>query len=189
MVEDPYAVLGVGTDASAEAVRQAYRSKARTCHPDVTREPHAAARFQRLAAAYEILGDPERRRAYDARRLARATGASRDPHRPGPVAVHRAPGPTGAVVSPPRAADVLAHATAAGPPPTASERAASTDEWRLLSFLGRLAAAVVLLVIVGITVIALLTAVRDDPPPVPAQFCRTPGGWIDCRKILDPLTP
>jgi DnaJ domain len=189
MVEDPYAVLGVGTDASAEAVRQAYRSKARTCHPDVTREPHAAARFQRLAAAYEILGDPERRRAYDARRLARATGASRDPHRSGPVAVHRAPGPTGAVVSPPRAADVWAHATTAGPPPTTGERAASTDEWRLLSFLGRLAAAAALLVIVGITVIALLTAVRDDPPPAPAQFCRTPGGWIDCRKILDPLTP
>jgi hypothetical protein len=187
-VEDPYAVLGIGRDASADAIRQAYRSKARTCHPDVTREPHAAARFQRLATAYEILGDPGRRRAYDAR-LGRVTVGPRDPHPAGPVAVHRAPGPTGAVVTPPRASDVWARSVTDRPPAEPSPRAASMDEWHLLSLLGRVAAAAVLLVVVGVTVIALLTAVRDDPSPTPAPFCRTPGGWIDCRRVFDPLTP
>jgi hypothetical protein len=198
IVEDPYAVLGIRADASAEAIRQAYRSKARTCHPDVTREPHAAARFRRLAAAYEILGDPARRRAYDARRGAIASSASEGSPRPGPVAVHRAPRPTGVVVTP-RAVDVRARAAEAvapprsvrGPSPAAADpvREASMDEWRLLSIVGRAAAAVVLLAIVGVIVIALLSAARDDPTDVPTPFCRTPDGWIDCRRVIDPLTP
>jgi curved DNA-binding protein CbpA len=198
IVEDPYAVLGIDADASGDAIRQAYRSKARTCHPDVTREPQAAARFRRLAAAYEILSDPDRRRAYDSGR-ATVPAAGPEGRRPsGPVAVHRAPRPTGAVITPPRPADAWARrAEAAGwsnpqgasPASVSPDAAASSDEWHLVSILGRIAAAAVLLVVVGVAVMALLTAVREDVPAVPTPFCRTPDGWIDCRRVLDPLTP
>lgn len=62
---DLYADLGVGTDASTEQVRRAYRALARRLHPDLNPAPDASVRFARVAAAYAVLADPARRATYD----------------------------------------------------------------------------------------------------------------------------
>ena len=64
--KDYYAVLGVGKDASADEIKKAYRKLARKYHPDVSKEPDAAARMSELNEANTVLSDPERRAAYDA---------------------------------------------------------------------------------------------------------------------------
>ena len=60
---DLYAVLGLQPDADATAIRAAYRSLARSNHPDVGGDEHA---MIRINEAWRILGNPERRAAYDA---------------------------------------------------------------------------------------------------------------------------
>jgi curved DNA-binding protein CbpA len=71
---DPYQVLGVGPGASHEEIARAYRLKARQSHPDAhPGDPQAAARFRALTGAYDMLGDPARRDAYDRRHPARVT--------------------------------------------------------------------------------------------------------------------
>ncbi|MBF0093828.1 MAG: J domain-containing protein, partial [Alphaproteobacteria bacterium] len=67
-----YAILELGFDADAEAVKAAYRSLAKVLHPDHNSAPDAVARFQRLNEAYQVLGDARRRALYDARREAAA---------------------------------------------------------------------------------------------------------------------
>jgi DnaJ-class molecular chaperone len=65
-IGDHYDALGLTKDAPQEDIKRAYRKLARACHPDVAGEdPEAAKRFNRLQQAYEILSDPDRRRAYD----------------------------------------------------------------------------------------------------------------------------
>lgn len=64
--KDYYAVLGVPRDATAEAIKKAYRQLARKYHPDVSKEPDAAARMSEVNEAHTVLSDPERRAAYDA---------------------------------------------------------------------------------------------------------------------------
>lgn len=62
---DYYDVLGVARDASAQAIKTAYRQLARRYHPDVSEESDAEEQFKAVSAAYDTLKDPERRRAYD----------------------------------------------------------------------------------------------------------------------------
>lgn len=65
-VRDPYAVLGLERNASAEDVKRAFRRLAREHHPDCNPDnPQAHERFQELNAAYQVLSDPERRARYD----------------------------------------------------------------------------------------------------------------------------
>ena len=64
--KDYYQVLGVAPDATADAVKKAYRQLARKYHPDVSKEADAAARMSEVNEAYAVLSDPERRAAYDA---------------------------------------------------------------------------------------------------------------------------
>jgi molecular chaperone DnaJ len=64
--KDYYSVLGVPKNASASEIKKAYRKLAQQHHPD-TRQGDADAedRFKEISAAYDVLGDPERRKAYD----------------------------------------------------------------------------------------------------------------------------
>ncbi len=63
---DPYAVLGVQRTAGADEIKAAWRTKAKSVHPDHNREdPEASSRFAEIGRAYDVLKDPERRRRYD----------------------------------------------------------------------------------------------------------------------------
>ncbi len=65
---DHYAVLEVARTATHAQIRTAYRRLARAHHPDQNPDDPAAERqFKRVARAWEVLGDPRRRAAYDNR--------------------------------------------------------------------------------------------------------------------------
>lgn len=67
MPADYYETLGVGRDANKAEVKTAFRKLARELHPDVNaHDPEAEEKFKAAAEAYEVLSDPEKRRAYDA---------------------------------------------------------------------------------------------------------------------------
>lgn len=63
--KDYYRTLGVAREASADAIKKAYRLLARKYHPDVSKEKNAEDKFKEVAEAYEVLKDPEKRAAYD----------------------------------------------------------------------------------------------------------------------------
>ena len=64
-----YATLELQAGASQREIRAAYRRLARATHPDGHGgDPALERRFKRIAHAYDILGDPKRRAAYDQRR-------------------------------------------------------------------------------------------------------------------------
>lgn len=67
MAEDPYIVLGVPRSASEDDIRRAYRKLAKELHPDLNPKNRASAeeRFKKVSAAYEIVGDPEKRKQFD----------------------------------------------------------------------------------------------------------------------------
>lgn len=79
---DFYAVLGVPEKASDKEIQRAYRRLARTTHPDANPDdPEAEERFKAVSAAYDVLGDPDKRKEYDELRrmgpaAARGAGAS-----------------------------------------------------------------------------------------------------------------
>jgi len=63
---DYYAVLGVKSDAPAKEIKQAYRKLAQKYHPDKNPDDATAeTRFKEANEAYDVLGDPERRKEYD----------------------------------------------------------------------------------------------------------------------------
>ena len=67
MPGDYYEILGLSRDADKGEVKTAFRRLARELHPDVNdHDPEAEEKFKAAAEAYEVLSDPERRRAYDA---------------------------------------------------------------------------------------------------------------------------
>jgi DnaJ-class molecular chaperone len=64
--KDYYQTLGLGKTASGKEIKQAYRKLARKFHPDVNPGDKAAeSRFKEINEAYEVLGDPEKRKKYD----------------------------------------------------------------------------------------------------------------------------
>lgn len=63
---DYYEILGVPRDASQDDVRKAFRKLARKHHPDVAENKTTAEeKFKEINEAYEVLGDPEKRKKYD----------------------------------------------------------------------------------------------------------------------------
>ncbi|GAB5496846.1 MAG: hypothetical protein Phyf2KO_19260 [Phycisphaerales bacterium] len=63
--EDLYLVLAVERDASSAEIKKAYRQLAQEHHPDHSDAPDAAERFDRIAKAYQVLGDAKKRDWYD----------------------------------------------------------------------------------------------------------------------------
>ncbi|MEX2245869.1 MAG: DnaJ domain-containing protein [Dehalococcoidia bacterium] len=72
---DHYAVLGLPPSSSDAEIKRRYRRLMREVHPDANaRDPDATSKAARINRAYETLGNPERRRAYDARRPVHRSG-------------------------------------------------------------------------------------------------------------------
>lgn len=64
---DLYGILGLPATASSAEIQRAYRALALEHHPDRNTAAEAAARMSAVNDAYAVLGDPRRRREYDAR--------------------------------------------------------------------------------------------------------------------------
>jgi molecular chaperone DnaJ len=80
---DHYAALGVAPSASAAEIKAAYRSLVKTHHPDAGGDPQ---RILALNAAWEVLGDRDRRRHYDAETGLGSSGTARGSSGAGPGA-------------------------------------------------------------------------------------------------------
>lgn len=63
---DYYKILGVKKDIAQDDLRAAYKKRAKQFHPDLhPDDPKAKAKFQALNEAYDVIGDPEKRKKYD----------------------------------------------------------------------------------------------------------------------------
>jgi DnaJ-class molecular chaperone len=97
-MRDPYQILGVTKGASEAEVKSAYRKLAKKLHPDANKhDPKAASHFAELNAAYEIVGDDEKRKAFDrgeidAEGKPRFQGYEGFGAQPGGGGFHRGPG-------------------------------------------------------------------------------------------------
>ena len=77
MAGDPYATLGVKKDASQADIQKAYRRLAKKHHPDLNPgNSSAEEKFKKIAAAYDLLNDPEKRAKFDRGEID-ASGAER----------------------------------------------------------------------------------------------------------------
>jgi DnaJ-class molecular chaperone len=66
MAKDYYKILGVPRTTEEKEIKSAYRRLARKYHPDVNpNDPAAEARFKEVSEAYEVIGNPEKRKLYD----------------------------------------------------------------------------------------------------------------------------
>jgi molecular chaperone DnaJ len=73
--KDYYATLGVPKNASQAEIKKAYRKLAQQHHPDANAgDPKAEERFKEISAAYDVLGDEDKRTAYDRAREMGAAG-------------------------------------------------------------------------------------------------------------------
>ena len=63
--KDYYKILGVDKKATAAQIKKEYRKLARKYHPDVSKDANAEQKFKEVGEAYEVLKDPEKRKAYD----------------------------------------------------------------------------------------------------------------------------
>ena len=64
-MKDHYSALGLSPSATLADIKKAFRLQAAMHHPDRSSAADAAARFRLVQAAYEVLSDPDKRKAYD----------------------------------------------------------------------------------------------------------------------------
>ncbi|XP_059052432.1 dnaJ homolog dnj-5 [Achroia grisella] len=67
--KDPYSILGVSVTCTDEEIKRYYRRQAFLVHPDKNQQPGAEEAFKILQHAFELIGEPERREAYERRAL------------------------------------------------------------------------------------------------------------------------
>ena len=78
-MRDPYEILGVAKTATADDIRKAYRKLAKKLHPDLNPgDKRAEDQFKEVAAANDLLSDPDKRRRFDAGEID-ASGAEKAP--------------------------------------------------------------------------------------------------------------
>jgi DnaJ-class molecular chaperone len=78
-MKDPYEILGVAKTATADEIRTAYRKLAKKLHPDLNPgDKRAEEQFKEVAAANDLLSDPDKRRRFDAGEID-ASGAEKAP--------------------------------------------------------------------------------------------------------------
>jgi curved DNA-binding protein CbpA len=118
---DPYKVLQVDPEAEDEVIQAAYRRLARKYHPDLATTPDAAARMAAINSAWELIGEPEAREAFDRQRGAVTSTPGSPSGATGPAAGGPAPA-SGHGGSPPAggtgSAPGVRQSSAAAPPPT-----------------------------------------------------------------------
>ena len=116
--KDPYKILQVDPEAEDEVIVAAYRRLARKYHPDVAEGADAAARMSAINAAWELIGEPDRRAAYDRDRAVSAAMARRD------ADAAAAAGPR-STATPPRSSTT----TKASSPPRPREPEVVSSDW------------------------------------------------------------
>jgi molecular chaperone DnaJ len=78
--KDFYKVLGVSKTAEADEIKKAYRKLARKYHPDSNAgDASAEAKFKEVSEAYDVVGDPKKRKEYDEARRLFGSGGFRMP--------------------------------------------------------------------------------------------------------------
>ena len=65
MAKSLYETLNVSENASASEIKKAYRTLAKKYHPDMNKDPKAEEKFKEINAAYEVLGDEQKKSQYD----------------------------------------------------------------------------------------------------------------------------
>jgi curved DNA-binding protein CbpA len=123
---DPYRVLDVDLGASQQDIARAYRRAAQRVHPDTRpTDPQAAARFQALADAYDLLSDPRRRADYD---QARSSGELvSQPVKSRDTGTSSRPATSAYLLSPPPGPPVWAGPVHVEPPAAASQQGQASD--------------------------------------------------------------
>ena len=74
-----YEILGIPKDATSSQIKKAYHKNAIKWHPDKNKSEEAKQKFQEISKAYEVLSEPEKRKAYDTFGWQASEGGSADP--------------------------------------------------------------------------------------------------------------
>src|SRR5882672_6596067 len=81
---DPYKILQVDPEAEDEVIQAAYRRLAQKYHPDRASDPESVARMVAINAAWEMIGEPSKRAAFDRSRTGATRPATPAPGSPSP---------------------------------------------------------------------------------------------------------